>query len=87
MTRADFDERVTIAQARMLLERAGFEARLERKLGSDNCAFELFDLGTQLGVCYTNPETKRRWAARIRFDADAAVIDQVAAVLMDRTNA
>jgi hypothetical protein len=79
------DERVTIAQARMQLEQAGFEQRFMRKLGADNCRFELFDLGTQLGVCYTNPETKKRWAARIRYDASAAAIDSAVACLRAKT--
>jgi hypothetical protein len=84
--RIDFrDLGTTVAQHEMQFLRADFEQRFMRKLGAENCRFELFDLGTQLGTCYTNPENKKSWAVRIHWNADASAVDSAIAELRAKT--
>lgn len=69
------------AQRKLELHAIYFEKNLKRS-GLD---FELFDLGHQLGVSYTNPETKKRWAVRVKHDADANRLSAAAAELREKT--
>lgn len=57
----------------------------EKNLKRSGLDFELFDLGHQLGVSYTNPDTKKRWAVRVKHDADADRLSAAAAELREKT--
>jgi hypothetical protein len=72
-------------QDMMSSRRPDLEQRIARKLGRENCRFELFDLATQLGVAYTSPETGKRWAGRLYSNCDVAAVDGLVHMLKEKT--
>ena len=79
------DEPTTVQQQRMQNRRTKMQEMITARLGQENCQFGLFDLETQLGVCYTNPETGKRWAQRLRHDADEYDVDWAVNELRNKT--